>query len=244
MRALNASKMDRMFAKPFIASLEGHIDAVEVLCRKPGTVNIVASGSWDGGESLTHSISRRPTAVGVIVHNISEQKHSHQIQGAHEGKISGLCFADGDRLLSCGVDCNIKLWDVSLQEQTSVSILALFVLFPSRLTVNPATKTAQRVRRKITLQVWTSVDQGGCPTHVIPYSSIDHHRTDALFATASNIVQIWDEDKSISFAMLHWPAIDHFPPGAPLSPTSLSQQPLRLSPRCVSTSLKRLCSEA
>lgn len=55
MRALNAAKMDRMFAKPFIASLEGHIDAVEVLCKKPMTVNIVASGSWDGGESLTHS---------------------------------------------------------------------------------------------------------------------------------------------------------------------------------------------
>ncbi|KAF8128665.1 WD40 repeat-like protein [Boletus edulis] len=130
MRALNAAKMDRMFAKPFIASLEGHIDAVE------GTVNIVASGSWDGG---------------IIVHDIAEQKHVHQMQGVHEGKVSGLCFADNDRLLSCGVDCNIKLWDVSPQEQTSVSILA---------------------------------------------SSIDHHRTDPLFATASNIVQIWDENRS------------------------------------------------
>ena len=53
--------MDRMFAKPFIKSLEGHIDAVEVLCRKLGTVNIVASGSWDGGESFMHSISHKPT---------------------------------------------------------------------------------------------------------------------------------------------------------------------------------------
>lgn len=46
-----------MFAKPFIASLEGHIDAVEVLCRKPGTVNTIASGSWDGGEPFTNAIS-------------------------------------------------------------------------------------------------------------------------------------------------------------------------------------------
>lgn len=30
---------------------------------------------------------------------------------AHKGKITGLCFADEDRLLSCGVDRNIKLWD-------------------------------------------------------------------------------------------------------------------------------------
>lgn len=51
-RALNAAKMDRIFAKPFVDSLEGHVDAVEVLCRKPGTLTTVASGSWDGGMSI------------------------------------------------------------------------------------------------------------------------------------------------------------------------------------------------
>ncbi|KAG9307981.1 WD40 repeat-like protein [Chiua virens] len=154
MRALNAAKMDRMFAKPFIASLEGHIDAVEVLCRKPGTVNIIASGSWDGG---------------VIVHNIAEKKQVHQIQGAHKGKVSGLCFADRDRLLSCGVDCDIKLWDASPQEQTS---------------------------QQKPLNVFSGKS---------PLNSIDHHRTDALFATASNIVQIWDETKSAAISNLTFP---------------------------------------
>lgn len=48
-RALNAAKMDRIFAKPFVDSLEGHVDAVEVLCRQPGSLTTVASGSWDGG---------------------------------------------------------------------------------------------------------------------------------------------------------------------------------------------------
>lgn len=48
-RALNAAKMDRMFSKPFIASLEGHVDAVECLVRKQDTLTMVASGSWDGG---------------------------------------------------------------------------------------------------------------------------------------------------------------------------------------------------
>ncbi|PIL28970.1 hypothetical protein GSI_09017 [Ganoderma sinense ZZ0214-1] len=41
--------MERMFAKPFVASLEGHVDAVETMARKPDTLDIVASGSWDGG---------------------------------------------------------------------------------------------------------------------------------------------------------------------------------------------------
>jgi len=37
------------------------------------------------------------------------------------------------------------------------------------------------------------------------FNSIDHHRTDALFATASNIVQIWDENKSAAISNLTFP---------------------------------------
>jgi WD repeat and SOF domain-containing protein 1 len=48
-RALNAAKIDRIFAKPFVDALEGHTDAVECLARKPGSLTTVASGSWDGG---------------------------------------------------------------------------------------------------------------------------------------------------------------------------------------------------
>ena len=48
-RALNAAKMERMFAKPFVAALEGHVDAVECMVRQPDTLDMVASGSWDGG---------------------------------------------------------------------------------------------------------------------------------------------------------------------------------------------------
>jgi WD repeat and SOF domain-containing protein 1 len=48
-RALNAAKMDRMFAKPFVDSLGGHVDGVEVLVRQQGSLTTLASGSWDGG---------------------------------------------------------------------------------------------------------------------------------------------------------------------------------------------------
>ena len=49
MRALNATKLDRIFAKPFVGSLDGHVEAVEVLARRPKSLSEVASGSWDGG---------------------------------------------------------------------------------------------------------------------------------------------------------------------------------------------------
>ena len=34
-----------------------------------------------------------------------------RVNDAHKGKISGVCFADEHRLLTCGVDRNVKLWD-------------------------------------------------------------------------------------------------------------------------------------
>jgi len=52
-RALNAAKLERIFAKPFVDSFGGHVDAVEVLAKKPGSLNVFASGSWDGGECLS-----------------------------------------------------------------------------------------------------------------------------------------------------------------------------------------------
>ncbi|KAF8652846.1 hypothetical protein AX16_004121 [Volvariella volvacea WC 439] len=153
-RALNAAKIERIFAKPFVDALEGHLDAIEVVCRRPGGITGLASGSWDGG---------------IIVHNLSQRTKIASIQNAHKGKVSGLCFADSDRLLSCGVDRNIKLWSIN-EDSTSESHTPLNV-YPTKNALN----------------------------------SIDHHRTDPIFATASNIVQIWDETKSAPISNLTFP---------------------------------------
>ncbi|KAJ7616383.1 WD40 repeat-like protein [Mycena polygramma] len=152
-RALNAAKMDRMFAKPFIASLEGHVDAVEVLAKQPGSVTTVASGSWDGG---------------VIVHHLARRSQLLHAPQAHKGKVSGVCFSREGRLLSCGVDKNIKLWSVE----------------------NSQTEAPQPV------SVFTGKSA---------FNSIDHHNSDPLFATASNLVQIWDETKSLPVSNLTFP---------------------------------------
>ena len=48
-RALNASKLERIFAQPFVAAFEGHADSVTCLERVPGVLNAVASASHDGG---------------------------------------------------------------------------------------------------------------------------------------------------------------------------------------------------
>lgn len=163
-RALNAAKLERMFAKPFVASLEGHVDAVETMARKPETLNVVASGSWDGG---------------LIVHDIAMRSHILRVDEAHKGKVSGVCFADEHRLLSCGVDRNIKLWDTRPD---------------SMLDVDENGAGPSEVRKPLSVFPGKSA-----------FNSIDHHRSDPLFATASNIVQVWDETKSAPISNLTFP---------------------------------------
>ncbi|KAF5366190.1 hypothetical protein D9758_005675 [Tetrapyrgos nigripes] len=149
-RAVNAAKLDRLFARPFVDALEGHVDAVEVLAKQPDSLSTVASGSWDGG---------------LIVHNLPQRSRILHVPQAHKGKVSGLCFAENSRLLSCGVDRNVKLWNFDSQNDEPVNV------FPGKAAFN----------------------------------SIDHQRSSQLFATASNLVQIWDETKSAPISNLTLP---------------------------------------
>ena len=38
-RALNATKLERVFAKPFVGSLEGHTDGVSIITKNPLKLN-------------------------------------------------------------------------------------------------------------------------------------------------------------------------------------------------------------
>lgn len=47
-RALNATKLERVFAKPFIGSLDGHWDSVNCLSKHPTQLSLLLSGACDG----------------------------------------------------------------------------------------------------------------------------------------------------------------------------------------------------
>ena len=51
-RALNATKLERVFAKPFIGSLDGHRDGVHSLAKHPTRLSMLLSGACDGEVSL------------------------------------------------------------------------------------------------------------------------------------------------------------------------------------------------
>ncbi|XP_012276679.1 DDB1- and CUL4-associated factor 13 [Orussus abietinus] len=94
-RALNATKLERVFAKPFIGNLDGHKDSVSCLCKHPGRLSILLSGSFDGE---------------VKIWNLPQKTCERSIL-AHDGVIRGIAFEPkGERFMTIGDDKTIKTW--------------------------------------------------------------------------------------------------------------------------------------
>jgi len=95
-RALNAVKLDKVFAKPFLGALDGHRDFPSCLAKHPSRLSSIASASADGE---------------VRLWDLSQRQCTSNWQG-HSGFIRGLTFStDGSRLLSCADDKTVKIWN-------------------------------------------------------------------------------------------------------------------------------------
>ncbi|KAI9801511.1 MAG: rRNA-processing protein sof1 [Piccolia ochrophora] len=95
-RALNATKLDRMFAAPFLAQLgRGHVDGVYTMAKDPQALERFASGSGDGV---------------IKVWDLTSREETWDVQ-AHEGIVKGMCWTKDQKLLSCASDKSIKLFD-------------------------------------------------------------------------------------------------------------------------------------
>ncbi|ESW18399.1 hypothetical protein PHAVU_006G037700 [Phaseolus vulgaris] len=98
-RALNAVKLDKIFARPFIGALDGHIDAISCMTKNPSQLKGLFSGSMDGDIRLWDLASRQTVC---------------QFPG-HQGAVRGLTSStDGRVLVSCGTDASIRLWNVPI----------------------------------------------------------------------------------------------------------------------------------
>ena len=96
-RALNATKMDKMFAKPFICGMAGHRDSVQTMSKHPTNLSTLASGGCDGE---------------IRLWNLPLQKCIRSMT-AHSGFVRGIAFSnDGNHLFSVGNDKTIKQWNV------------------------------------------------------------------------------------------------------------------------------------
>ncbi len=135
-----------------------------------------------------------------------------KIADAHKGKISGVCWSpsEEDRLLSCGSDMSVKIWDTANRTEGSGDVnmeagpsQVCSIAVPSKKKkiaelLYKETKTGRCVQREICIQVrLKSFPIAVLLNHIC--SSIDHHRHDPIFATASSVLQVWDETKCVDY---------------------------------------------
>lgn len=103
-RALNAAKLDRIFAKPFLGALDGHADGVQCLMKHPSKLSYIVSGACDGE---------------IRIWNIAQQRCVRSIN-AHSGIVRSLCAPqDGDYFFSVDNAANIKQWKYFNESQAS-----------------------------------------------------------------------------------------------------------------------------
>ncbi|RWS08905.1 ribosomal processing protein-like protein [Dinothrombium tinctorium] len=94
-RALNAVKLEKIFAKPFLGSLDGHSDVVQCLMKHPSSLSVLVSGAADGE---------------IKIWNIAKRRCLKTIT-AHSGIVNGLCPSRGnDYFFSIGDGATIKQW--------------------------------------------------------------------------------------------------------------------------------------
>jgi WD repeat and SOF domain-containing protein 1 len=95
-RALTAAKMDRMFAKPFIASFM-HDDGVNCMARNPKALNSLLSGSADGD---------------VRIWDVAGRRCLRKLVG-HTAAVRGLAVTPcGKFAISASTDCTVRMWEV------------------------------------------------------------------------------------------------------------------------------------
>lgn len=95
-RALNAVKLERMHAAPFVAQFgRGHVDGVYCLATDPNSLDRLASGSGDGVVKCWGLTGRDEVWRAT----------------AHENIVKGLAWTRDQKLLTCAADRTIKLFD-------------------------------------------------------------------------------------------------------------------------------------
>jgi hypothetical protein len=127
-RALNAVKMDKIFARPFVAALNGHSDSVFSLCRHPDSLTHVFSGSCDGGNYTPLPCARALPVSTLQAHHLSLMRVCAELKvwnlstrvclttlPAHRGFVRGIALGhDNTSVITVGDDKTIKLWPLSL----------------------------------------------------------------------------------------------------------------------------------
>lgn len=180
-RALVATKMDRIFAKPYVASMAGHLDSVKCLARAHLNNVDVYSGSMDGE---------------IRFWNLGTKKCVRSLRHAHSGFVQGLCVSNDDKyLFSCGEDKQIKQWSVEKHFDIK-AVEDAEVEHGGHLVDGDDNYAGMSLAREMKPAGAFVADYG--------LTSIDHHDERSWFMTTGEKVALWDENRSAPVAEFQW----------------------------------------
>ncbi|CAF2529404.1 unnamed protein product [Rotaria sp. Silwood2] len=154
-RAMNAVKMERIFARPFICSLDGHRDSVQCLAKHSTQLSLLLSGACDGE---------------IKIWNVAQRTCQETIP-AHNGFVRGICvIPDGTAFYSVGNDKLIKRWSMDNYTTPAMTIVGKHVF----TSIDHHYKNAQYATSGENVSLWD--EQRAQPLQSFQWGADSHAR--------------------------------------------------------------------
>ena len=165
-RAFNAIKLDKVFSKPFLFSLNQPTDCIKVMAKNHKSLGEFASGGFDGQ---------------LIIWDLPTKKPIFNIKTSHN-MIKGLTYSNNSEdIISCGDDNMINFYNkANLFAQKKA-----FQTLHSTSILENTPDVFPREYRPI-----TSYDANGF------IESIDHSYNEKIFATSGESISIWNYERN------------------------------------------------
>lgn len=210
-RAVQAAKLNRMFAKPFLGQLEGHRDGVYAMTKDPKALGRIATGGGDGE---------------VRLWELGGQTCVMAMPDAHRGRVGGLAFLPArvagegrsrtyDQAEASSSRRKVEDYEDEMMDETmDVDDEKAGLEREEDALAAEEARSARLGSRKLlscgsdkVVKLWDvgRASEGGKDDRLVAtydgrhgFNAIDHHRTDPFFVTASDRIHLWDVNKCVS----------------------------------------------
>lgn len=195
-RAINAAKYNKMFARPFVGHLNGHRDT-------PHHLSVFGDNNSAGSYVCSASVDGE-----IRLWDINEMKLLSLAPAAHNGFVNALDVDNRNterRLLySVGQDAHVKVWNLSewmedseFLTSTSKQSIDSASLIHSKIsfdTYNITTKDIEKIGKKPIIDKISKNDSVLQFIHLAPSKDLSQSTT---FVTAGDHVKIWDAERCV-----------------------------------------------
>jgi len=208
-RALNATKLERVFAKPFIGNMSGHGDVVSNLMKHQTKLSTIASGAYDGV---------------IKIWDLTTRKCLRTIQ-AHNSMIRAMCISrlNSNHFFSVDSNSNIKKWryfgkdriNIMRNERKARAQTSKDETKPDEIDSDD-TSSDDDEEYKAALDIEDETEytdemqSSDVPLDTIIASNIilgmDHHYDRPYLITSGDKVELWEENRKEPIRQWSWGA--------------------------------------